>query len=191
MSSVTTSAQASSTVAIAVIGASGTSVPSSTCHQTANQKMYIGFIGFRHLQHVLEEPTTILAAIVDVAPIGAELATKHGCPIYQAVPDMIADIKSGKIKVDGAILATPTASHVPLGLLLVKAGVHIIIEKPLSTDATNGKELVAADGIKGGKILVGHHRRFNPYIREVWHLMSNARIHWAWIAETIRNFPLR
>jgi len=103
---------------------------------------------------------------VDVAPAGAELAKKHRCPIYTTVPGMMTAIHSGQLKVDGAILATPTSTHVPLGLLLVDAGVHVIIEKPLSVDITSGKELVAAAAASGVQILVGHHRRFNPYLRE-------------------------
>jgi predicted dehydrogenase len=79
---------------------------------------------------------------------------------------MITAIHSGQLEVDGAILATPTSTHVPLGLLLAEAGVHMIIEKPLSVDTTSGKVLVAAAVASGAQILVGHHRRFNPYLRE-------------------------
>lgn len=119
------------------------------------------------MTHVLEEPLCNLACIVDPAPAGVELAEKHGCPLYAGVPEMLAAISSNHLKVDGAILATPTGTHVPLGLLLVKAGIHVIVEKPLSVDVAGGKELVGAAAASGAQILVGHHRRFNPYIREV------------------------
>ncbi|KIM74704.1 hypothetical protein PILCRDRAFT_79797, partial [Piloderma croceum F 1598] len=133
--------------------------------------VFKGFIGLRHLEHVLKEPLCRLGAIVDVAPAGAGLAKKHSCPIYTTVPDMMTVINSGQLKVDGAILATPTSTHVPLGLLLVEAGVHVIIEKPLSVDTTSGKELVAA-AASGAQILVGHHRRFNPYLREAYQYLK-------------------
>ncbi len=36
--------------------------------------------------------------------------------------------------------------------------------QPMSTDIPSGRELVAAANGTGFKVLVGHHRRFNPYI---------------------------
>ena len=151
-------------VTIAVVGASGNT---GRMYQAPELISCKGFIGLRHLNHVLQEPLCRLGAIVDVAPAGAELAKRHRCPIYTTIPEMMTAIHSGQLKVDGAILATPTASHVPLGLLLVEAGVHVIIEKPLSVDTASGKELVAAATASGAQILVGHHRRFNPHMREV------------------------
>jgi predicted dehydrogenase len=38
--------------------------------------------------------------------------------------------------------------------------VHTLVEKPFSTDAISGKELVRAADECDAKLLVGHHRRF-------------------------------
>ena len=48
----------------------------------------------------------------------------------------------------------------PLGLQLLAGGVHTLVEKPFSTDATGGNELVCAADKSDARVLVGHHRRF-------------------------------
>jgi predicted dehydrogenase len=54
--------------------------------------------------------------------------------------------------------------HVSLSLELIEAGVHVLVEKPISTTVEDGLVLVKAAERKGVKLLVGHHRRFNPYL---------------------------
>ncbi len=85
---------------------------------------------------------------------------------------MIAARSKGEVQVDGAILATPDTTHVPLGLTLVQAGINgyatqprrttIIDSRTLSTTLESGRSLVSEADKLGVKILTGHHRRFNP-----------------------------
>ena len=63
-----------------------------------------------------------------------------------------------------AIICTPNSTHVPLSLELIAAGIHVLVEKPISTTIEEGQRLVEAAKGKGVKLLVGHHRRFNPYL---------------------------
>ncbi len=62
-------------------------------------------------------------------PAGVKLARKHNVPHFNSVDDMLAAKAAGTVTVDGAILATPNHTHVPLGIQLVKAGVHALVEK--------------------------------------------------------------
>jgi predicted dehydrogenase len=86
-------------------------------------------IGLRHTQHCLAEPLVTLSCIVDPAPAGATLAETHGVPYFASVDEMLAGRAAGCVAVDGAILATPNATHVVLGSQLVRAGVHTLVEK--------------------------------------------------------------
>ncbi|GAA6056165.1 hypothetical protein JCM3770_004239 [Rhodotorula araucariae] len=122
-----------------------------------------GLIGRRHTQHALDEPRCALTCIVDPTPAGDSFAAEHGLTLYKSVDDMLAARQAGEVKVDGAILATPNATHVPLGKQMMEAGVHTLVEKPFSTSIASGVELVAAERASSAKVLVGHHRRFNPY----------------------------
>ncbi|KAI4717904.1 hypothetical protein E4T48_05913 [Aureobasidium sp. EXF-10727] len=48
--------------------------------------------------------------------------------------------------------------------LAAELGIHVLIEKPFSVDVQSGKELLTHLEASGVKSLVGHHRRFNPYM---------------------------
>ena len=52
----------------------------------------------------------------------------------------------------------------PLSLELISAGVHVLVEKPISTSIEDGQKLIEAAREKNVCLLVGHHRRFNPYL---------------------------
>ena len=50
-----------------------------------------------------------------------------------------------------------------VALELIAAGIHVMIETPMSTTVPEGLAVIAAARENGVKVLVGHHRRFNPH----------------------------
>lgn len=120
----------------------------------------LGFIGRRHAQTVFEEPLALLVAVVDPIPRPTELLSDLQVSQYTNVKDLLASAD----KPDCAIISTPNDTHVSVGLELIKAGVHLLVEKPISTDIESGRQLIEAAAKANVKLLVGHHRRFNPYI---------------------------
>src|SRR6266542_153086 len=65
-------------------------------------------------------------------------------------------------KVDAVSLAVPTESHADIASRLLEAGIHVLVEKPISRTLDEADRMIAA-GRKGGAILqVGHAERFNP-----------------------------
>ncbi|BFZ64037.1 hypothetical protein YB2330_005175 [Saitoella coloradoensis] len=125
-----------------------------------------GLIGLRHVSHILSEPSTRLTAILDPTPAGQTLASTHSIPNFPTLNALLDAKKTGEVRVDAAIVATPNHTHVEIGMALVEAGVTVLVEKPITTDTESARKLVEASKKNGsGKLLVGHHRRFNPYIR--------------------------
>ncbi|MCJ1303852.1 hypothetical protein MMC08_006663 [Hypocenomyce scalaris] len=120
-----------------------------------------GAIGPRHAASVLQYPQTHLIAIVDPAPHVAKLAADLDTNYYSSV----AQLLSSPHKPDAAIVCTPNHTHVVVAKELTDAGVHILIEKPMCTDIASGQDLIKQVALQGTKLLVGHHRRFNPYIQ--------------------------
>ncbi|KAJ6566953.1 hypothetical protein B0H19DRAFT_1258128 [Mycena capillaripes] len=123
-----------------------------------------GLIGVRHTEYTLESQDAVLSCIVDPTSSGPPFADKYGLKLYKSLEDVLDARRKGEVKVDGAILATPNATHVPLGIQCLEAGLHVLVEKPMSTDILTGKKLLAAEAQAKTKILVGQHRRWNPYI---------------------------
>uniref|UniRef100_A0A0K3CHY2 BY PROTMAP: gi/472581415/gb/EMS19154.1/ quinate utilization oxidoreductase QutH [Rhodosporidium toruloides NP11] n=1 Tax=Rhodotorula toruloides TaxID=5286 RepID=A0A0K3CHY2_RHOTO len=128
-----------------------------------------GLIGQRHTQHALDEPNVNLTCIVDPTPAGPPYAEKLGVKLYRSTEEMLAARAAGEVKVDAAILATPNATHVPLGIKLVQAGIHTLVEKPFSTDVNSGKALLEAEAASWAKIL-------NPYIANTKKLLDDNKL---------------
>jgi predicted dehydrogenase len=119
-----------------------------------------GLIGPRHAQSVLSNPSTHLTALVDPAPHGPQTAASLSTTHYPTVTSLL----SSKDRPEAAIICTPNKTHVPLSLELISAGIHVLVEKPISTSVEDGQRLIEAAREKAVCLLVGHHRRFNPYL---------------------------
>ena len=119
-----------------------------------------GLIGPRHCQHIQKSKDAVLVALVDPAPYTAKIASELSVPYYTSVVDLLASSH----RPDGAIICTPNHTHVAVAKELVAAGVHVLVEKPLSTDQESAIELIEQARKHGVKLLVGHHRRFSPYL---------------------------
>ncbi|CAH2352341.1 hypothetical protein CLIB1423_06S04192 [[Candida] railenensis] len=124
-----------------------------------------GLIGPRHAEHVVNRPNTSLFAIVDHSAKGPSVAQRFQVPLYKDLNELFEYCDKYNVKYpDAAIIATPNHTHVPLGLHLASKGIHLLVEKPLSPNAQDSKTLIEFCKEKNVKLLIGHHRRFNPYI---------------------------
>lgn len=119
-----------------------------------------GLIGPRHARTVAKANDANLVAIVDPMPAGAKLATELNAAHYKSITELV----QSEHKPAAAIICTPNHTHVAVAKELSSAGVHILVEKPFSTDIESGKALIEHIKTTGVKVIVGHHRRFNPYM---------------------------
>ncbi|RDL31483.1 Uncharacterized protein BP5553_09692 [Venustampulla echinocandica] len=133
---------------------------SSSCSSLKVAVIGGGLIGPRHAQSVISNPSTELVALVEPSPNGSSVAASLNTHHYPSTSALILSPH----KPDAAIICTPNHTHVPLALELIAAGVHILVEKPISTTIPSGRELITVAKERDVKLLVGHHRRFNPYL---------------------------
>jgi predicted dehydrogenase len=61
-----------------------------------------------------------------------------------------------------AVIANPSAFHVSIAMKLASAGVHLLIEKPLSNNLTNVSKLLKVAHENKIKLLTGYNLRFLP-----------------------------
>ena len=65
-------------------------------------------------------------------------------------------------RVDAVSLAVPTESHCEIACSLLEAGIHVLVEKPISRTLAEAERMIQA-ARKGNTLLqVGHLERFNP-----------------------------
>ena len=79
-------------------------------------------------------------------------------------------------KVDAICIAVPTLLHQKVGLDCLKAGVNVLIEKPIAATELEAKSLINASKISNCLLQVGHIERFNPAFRELNKIVQNEDI---------------
>jgi predicted dehydrogenase len=65
-------------------------------------------------------------------------------------------------KVDAVSLAVPTKSHAEIACGLLDAGIHVLVEKPISRTLEEADQMIRAAEKAGTLLQVGHLERFNP-----------------------------
>lgn len=131
-----------------------------------------GLIGKRHADLIQAGIQDVdLAAIVDPAPAGRDYAQACGLEWYPSLTAMFAACDP-----DGVIIATPNQRHVENGLECVAATCPMLVEKPIASSSLEARELVDAASAAGVPLLVGHHRRHNPLIRQARALINEGRL---------------
>lgn len=75
-------------------------------------------------------------------------------------------------RVDAVSLCVPTQYHFNTALEVIKAGINVLIEKPICLTSEEGKKLVQhiPDDLIVG---VGHIERFNPIVNEISQIISD------------------
>ncbi|PWY95950.1 quinate utilization oxidoreductase QutH [Aspergillus sclerotioniger CBS 115572] len=122
-----------------------------------------GLIGPRHAKSVLQHPSTTLLALIDPSPTALTTASSLQTLSF---PSLSALLSTPNIPhPDAAIICTPNHTHVPIALACLNANIHILLEKPISDGISTAVPLLrAVQGYPELKVLIGHHRRFNPYV---------------------------
>ncbi|MGK7873268.1 MAG: Gfo/Idh/MocA family oxidoreductase [Xenococcaceae cyanobacterium] len=80
-------------------------------------------------------------------------------------------------EVDAVIIATRHNLHASMALSALKAGKHVLVEKPLAltTEELSGIQAFYASAINGESVpvlLTGFNRRFSPYARRIYELVQ-------------------
>ena len=123
----------------------------------------VGHIGRAHARILGElavaEPQLLhFTATHDASAAAAETAAKAGgARAAQSIEEFIG-------LVDAATVATPTSSHHAIATALLKAGKHVLIEKPIAETPEQARELCDLARAKGLVLQVGHVERFNPVL---------------------------
>ena len=71
-----------------------------------------------------------------------------------------------------AVIANPAPFHLSTAELMVDAGVHLLVEKPLSVSAEGGGRLVASCRQRGVVLLTGYNLRFLPSLQRFHDLIE-------------------
>src|SRR5688572_8027652 len=108
-----------------------------------------GMIAGYHAQAIAQTPGAKLVGVVSRSPDrGGPFAAKHDIPVITAtVEEMVA-----RPDVHVVTVTTPSGGHLDPALIAIRAGKHVIVEKPLEITPSRADQLIAAADKAGVKI---------------------------------------
>jgi predicted dehydrogenase len=123
-----------------------------------------GFMGRVHLEAVRRLESVEVAAI---AGRSAEAARRLGAGF--SIPTIATDCRDllRDPTIDAIHICTPNAQHFPMAKDALKAGKHVLCEKPLATSVQEGEELVSLAGRQQVRNCVCHNLRFYPMVQQM------------------------
>ena len=129
-----------------------------------------GYIAHEHLDALRSLPKVRIAGVCDLSPAIAEAtAEEFGAESHWSDHRaMLAEVQPDVIHV-----TTPPKSHVPLALDAIEAGAHVLIEKPIATNAADLEKLMSAASERGRVLVEDYNYLFNPSVQQILALIES------------------
>ncbi len=119
----------------------------------------VGHLGSRHARIYSSLPEAELVGVVDIIPERARaVAREYG-------GEAVSDYRRLIPRLRAASVAVPTVGHCKIALELMRAGIDVLVEKPIASTVPEAEEMVDAAKAEGRVLAVGHTERYNPAVR--------------------------
>lgn len=126
-----------------------------------------GHMGEYHVRTYSEIINVNLVAVVDTDEKRVnKVAQRYDTTAY-------TDYREIFDKVEAVTIAVPTHMHYEVTKDFIEAGIHVLLEKPMTEDLSQAKELVDLSVSKGVILKVGHVERFNAAVQELENVVNN------------------
>lgn len=121
----------------------------------------IGIIGcgkiaqVRHIPEYADNPNAKLIAYYDINNARArEIAQKYGGKAYDSYVSLLSDAD-----IDAVSVCTANSSHAEITIAALKAGKHVLCEKPMATTLKDCEDMVKTAKDTGRFLMMGHNQR--------------------------------
>ena len=130
------------------------------------RKLTVGIIGCggiatgKHLIAIKENGNFQIVAFCDLIKERAEAAKAEfgteDARVYTDYQDLLRE------ELDAVYVLTPNNSHAPISIAAMKAGKHVMCEKPMATCYADAKAMVDAAHATGKLLTIGYQNRYRP-----------------------------
>ncbi|MDA8100029.1 MAG: Gfo/Idh/MocA family oxidoreductase [Nitrospiraceae bacterium] len=129
----------------------------------------VGYLGRFHAEKYASLPEAELVGIADpdrerTGPLAKTLNTRA----FDDGMELLG-------KVDAVSIVAPTVLHHRLALPFLRAGIHVLLEKPIAVTLDQADELIREAEKAGVVLQIGHIERFNPAITALKPLVASPR----------------
>jgi predicted dehydrogenase len=126
----------------------------------------IGNMGQHHARVLSRLKDVQLVGVSDVnIELGIETASRYQVQFFEEYQKLLQHV-------DAVCVAVPTRLHHSVGMTCLKAGVHVLIEKPIAASIAEAESLVNAAADLNCILQVGHIERFNPAFQELHNVLK-------------------
>jgi predicted dehydrogenase len=132
-----------------------------------------GYWGPNLARNFKASPDWELAGIADMDRVQAvRVSAAHG---DVAVFESIEELLDGA-DVDAVAIATPAHTHHGIGLTALRAGKHVLVEKPLADSRAKGLEMVEVAEERGLTLMADHTYCYTPAVLKIRELIADGSL---------------
>jgi predicted dehydrogenase len=147
----------------------------------ADKKVRLGFLGtggiaHYHMSHLVEIAEAQVVALADPQPRNTQrLQEKYpvlaGVPAFAGLDEML-----GGPPLDAVLIQTPHVGHIDQAIACLRAGKHVLLEKPMAVNVAEAHALLRAIETSGKLLSLSYQRHFQPDFRYIKAAIDEGRL---------------
>jgi predicted dehydrogenase len=128
-----------------------------------------GYWGPNLVRNVIERPELELAGLCELDPerAAAFSARVPGAPVFTDLTQILENAS-----VDAVIVATPPRTHHAIVSQALRAGKHVLVEKPLAKTGAQARDLLELAAANGVLLMPGHTFLYSPPVNKIKQLIE-------------------
>jgi len=138
----------------------------------------IGIIGagkivrVRHLPETASHPDAEVAAVCDIVKERAdELAGEYNCKAYTDYQELLENQD-----IDAVIVAATNTTHAEMTIAALRAGKHVLCEKPMATTLHDAAQMIEAAEGSGKQLMIAHNQRLEPANQKARDIIQSGKL---------------
>ena len=129
----------------------------------------VGYLGRLHAQKMASFPDVAFVGVHDAdRERGKAVAEEFGTSFRERSRELLREI-------DAVSIAVPTTAHYRVAREAMRAGVHVLLEKPIAATLREGRALVREAAARGLVFQIGHLERFNSALLSAASVLKEPR----------------
>ena len=128
-----------------------------------------GRLGGFHASKAAANPEVDFIGVFDACEsTRKKIASQYGVRDFSSLDELLPTV-------DAVVVATPSIYHAEVGVQILAAGKHLLMEKPVTTTAKSAQELTRLAEKQGVVFQVGHVEQHNPAWRAAMERLVDVR----------------
>ena len=126
---------------------------------------------FMHWPAQVAEGIQVVGACDANAETGRPQAEAMGCDFYEDYRTLLADVRP-----DVVVIATPHPLHAAMAIDCLRAGCHVLLEKPMAVAVSEADRIIAEADAAGRILAINFQQRFRPVVERARALIDDGAI---------------